>query len=249
MGSISSTARALLILALAAGSLGCPRGSGSDEGDDPGRVKLGVRIPQGIVLNQLDYTMTGPFLRQTTGTITVPRPVPEVLATISGLPPGIAYSVVIEGVSVDGQARCQGDASFKVLPGRTTMVMIFLQCRTSGTSGEDLQITATVDVCPVITSFSVSPVMSTVGGAVAVSARATDVDDGPPTLHWSAASGRFDDPSAADTQYHCLAPGVVTVAIIAADRICQELATVDVSCVSIDVDNLGGADAGVDGHR
>jgi hypothetical protein len=270
---VSVRSRALIALLVA--GLACRGHRAGDEGDEPGRLQLGVQVPDGVVLSTLRYRLDGPFGRQSADTVTVPQPLPPVLVTVPGLVAG-HHQLQLDGAATAGQS-CQALTSFNVMAGRTTKLVVTLEChgvgpagmfedggspssdgglfardggqpsadgatpaRDSGgapvdmPSGNNVQVNVTIDNCPTITAFSIAPTELAVGAAAAVSARATDEGDAPPGLQWSAATGAFDDPHAADTQFHCLVPGVVTVAFIASDRHCQELTTVDVTCLATD---------------
>jgi hypothetical protein len=239
---------AALALWLCAGVLACSPHRRGDESDDLGRLELGVSPPAGVTISRFGYLISGPFLRQSSGSVEVPRPSPPVLLTIPGLMAG-RYQLHLDAKATAGES-CRASAGFVVTAGRTTRLMVTLECGLgstgmfsdggatsagdAGPSGNNVQVNVTIDTCPVVSDFSVEPKVMAVGASAAVSARATDEGDDPPGLQWSAASGSFDDPHAPATRYHCLIPGVVTVAFIASDRHCQELLTENVTCLAAD---------------
>lgn len=92
------------------------------------------------------------------------------------------------------------------------------------------------DKCPSVTSAVAAPMQTSIGGAVGVSATASDPDRGDAiTFSWSP-SASFADPRAAVTSYRCTVAGRQTLTLTIADSHrpmpCTANATLEVDCVA-----------------
>jgi hypothetical protein len=91
------------------------------------------------------------------------------------------------------------------------------------------------DNCPQLTSWAASPLRTSVGGAVAVAAAATDADPKDLlTFRWASTAGPFADPTAARTVLTCASPGSHTINLTVSDNHgtapCTDSVTMLVTC-------------------
>jgi hypothetical protein len=92
------------------------------------------------------------------------------------------------------------------------------------------------DKCPSITSAVAAPMQTSVGGAIAVSATASDPDRSETvSFSWSPAA-QFANPSSAVTSFRCPAAGWQALTLTIADSRrptpCTTKATLEVDCVA-----------------
>jgi hypothetical protein len=98
-----------------------------------------------------------------------------------------------------------------------------------GNSGT-VEVDATVQRCPRISSLGASPAQVSVGASLSVSAWAAVAGGGTAAFSWRAPSGRFRDAEAAQTTFECTAPGSVTLTCKATFDGCDDTMSVTVRC-------------------
>jgi hypothetical protein len=82
-----------------------------------------------------------------------------------------------------------------------------------------------------VSSFSLSPIAVSLGGAIDVSAAGEDATDAATfTFAWTAPTGTFADPKASHTKYTCTAPGTVTLTVTVSNGDCRATAGMGVTC-------------------
>src|SRR5688572_7367835 len=118
----------LALLCASVASIDCGgRSLHGHDGERSGTIGLALELAPGATLTEATYTLTGPggFER----TVTVRLGGSRNLTTLIGAtPPGTGYVLSINGVASDGVV-CSGTSSpFDVISGRTTMVVLNLQC-------------------------------------------------------------------------------------------------------------------------
>jgi hypothetical protein len=84
--------------------------------------------------------------------------------------------------------------------------------------------------CPKITGIVATPYAVDVGSSALVTATVSASESGTPTLRWSAPSGSFADPSAAETTFVCAVPGSVLLSVTATLGGCIDTSNVPVDC-------------------
>jgi hypothetical protein len=201
----------------AVASIACSKPPKSDRSIE-GAVAL--TIPRSnVVINSVHYTITGNGT-DVSGDISVPMPDDPVTALVSGLPAG-AYTVTLSAASADGRTTCQGSDPVTVFERMTTPVTVLLLCRTRNDSGT-VAISGSFQLCPDIDSAIATPSVSQVGAydVLDVVASASQPEGHPLTYAWSATSGTFAEPSAAQTVFRCAAPGPVTLTLTVSDGNC-----------------------------
>jgi len=88
----------------------------------------------------------------------------------------------------------------------------------------------TLNVCPEILAYSVSPPAVTVGADVHLTSSAHDDNGDVLTFQWSATQGTFIDANAANTTYRCATPGTATLTLIVWDGKCGDAIDQDIQC-------------------
>jgi hypothetical protein len=85
--------------------------------------------------------------------------------------------------------------------------------------------------CPTVSSFVVAPLQASIGGTidVAVSAQAASGDS--LSFAWKATSGRFDNPTAAETSFVCEVAGSASLTVTVSTRSCSVSSAAPVTCV------------------
>ncbi len=167
------------------------------------------------------------------GSVDVSQPGSTVSLEYFGLLPG-NYTIVLSAVTDDGILMCEGSAAFTITAGVITDVYIVLNCDTDPRFG-GVRVNGELNVCADLTTVVVSPLQVEVGYNIDLMAAAEDAENDPITYNWTATSGSFNDPSAANTQYTCEAPGTHTLTLGVSDdnfTHCVDSFSADVTCVS-----------------
>lgn len=87
------------------------------------------------------------------------------------------------------------------------------------------------NACPAIDVFVASPASVPVGGAIGLTASASDGNSDSLEYLWTASAGTFGSKSVASTTYVCAAEGRQTITLTVSDRQCSREASVEVTCV------------------
>jgi phospholipase C len=207
-------------------------GSGSKPGaSDIGSIGLDLQVVDGLTLNTLSYTITGGAFTKM-GAINVSNST-TVSAVIGGIPFGTGYLISISGTSVEGSAMCAGSATFSITSAGTTVVNISISCGTQPGTG-NIAVNGSINVCPTITALSANPAEVTTGSPLALSATASDPDNGPSplALSWTTTSGVLSNPSSATPTFTCAKAGQATITVTAndGDTSCASHQSVVVTC-------------------
>jgi phospholipase C len=236
----TSVLRNVLILsafsaaAVAAPQIGCssPASTEPSPGPEDGTGTLGMQLtlPGGDQVNSVQWTITGPGGASTvveSGTVNLQNS-STVSFLVGGIPAGTGYVISLSGKSTDGTATCAGSASFNVTARATTEVSVTLQCSVGSDAGL-VQVAASTANCATANSITANPAETTVGNAIALSAAATGPAPSALTFTWSAPSGSFDTPNAAQANFTCTAPGPVAVTLTVSDGAVPDGSTCDAS--------------------
>jgi hypothetical protein len=111
-------------------------------------------------------------------------------------------------------------------------------CFGDGPGAAKVSVGLVVERCPLLTSWSASPLQATApGGAIDVAVEGANTNDGGPTVltyAWSASAGSFDKSTSATTIYRCAAAGVqtltATVTDVHAQKPCADIVSMTVTC-------------------
>jgi len=222
--------------------------STSEESDSVrrlGDLALGLTLPDGSEVTSVNYVVSKDGVEVRTGALAVGSD-GRATGTLSGFEPGTGYRVVLTAPR-DGGLACSGQSGlFTVVADMTANVDVVLQCDNLTVDG-NIAINGQFNVCPKVTSTSVSPVTVQIGSFTTISAAATDRDSDPLSFAWTAPSGTFSAPGAASGTYTCTNVGTQTLTISVSDgpaRGCTRSKTTTVTCVASALD--GGVDSGID---
>ncbi|HTB59393.1 MAG TPA: alkaline phosphatase family protein [Polyangia bacterium] len=197
-----------------------------------GNVSIGLVVGVDVTLNTVTYTITGPAGFNRTGSIDVSNS-STVNAIISGIPFGTGYQIALKGTTTDGLGICMGSATFDVTSTATVTVPVGITCNLQPQTGS-IVVNGVLNACPRIDAVGASPANTAVGGTMALTATAVDVDHGPSplTYSWTANSGTIDNPSSASANFTCTQVGMVTVTLAASDGdpACASQQSIDVVC-------------------
>ena len=222
----------LFTLALAAAPLACSDGTpGGNVAANTGNVGLSLTA-HGVSLQSVSYVITGAGSYAKSGSIDVSHST-TVASVIPAIPAGSGYTIALSATPTAGAATCSGAAPFSVTAGQTTPVNIDLLCHEAPTTGS-VFVNGTVNLCPVLNDVSASPAAAAVGGSVALTSNALDVDNAPSALsyQWTATSGTLSGANSNNAALLCTSSATITVTVTVSDGDpkCVESDTVTVTC-------------------
>jgi len=216
-----------------------PSAKGGDA--NSGSIGLDLKIGGGVVLNSVNYTVTGNGITPITGTIPVDASGSTASLLLGALPAGKGYLITLSADDGKG-TKCGGTATFDVTAGQTVGVSVPLTCGTATTRG-NANINGTFNTCPEITSLIVAPLATDVGNNITVSAAGSDVDGNALTFAWTSPGGTFAAADAGATTFKCAVPGTNTLTISISDgKGCTSTLSADVLCTSTAVCGDGNAE-------
>jgi hypothetical protein len=220
---VTSTALAACVAAQSSGcSSGAPQGpatsdpSGTAPGDT-GSLGLRLSLPGGETLASVQWS-----IKDANGTTVQQGNVPvqsstQIAFVVSGLAAGTGYTIALSGTTVDGTVTCTGSATFAVSARATTNVNLLLECNAPVAKTGSASINGVAFDCASVAAVSEIPSETTLGGSVSFAAAAIAANQAGVTYAWSASSGSFSAPSAANTSFTCSSAGAVTVTLTVAD--------------------------------
>jgi phospholipase C len=227
LGAVSTTA-----LFGGCSSAGSPHDPGSSGSENIGTVGLQLQVGEGVTLNTLSYTITGPAEFNRMGTIDVSGST-TISATIGGIPFGSGYLISLSGHSLEGTAMCAGSASFDVTSAATVQVPIHVTCSVQPGTGS-ISVTGTINACPTITTLGASPTAVTTGSSLSLTSAAVDADSGPSPLSysWTSTSGALANAASQNPTFTCAQAGTatITLSVFDGDAACSSHQSVDVTC-------------------
>ncbi|MGA7118719.1 MAG: hypothetical protein WBY94_01410 [Polyangiaceae bacterium] len=258
-----------VVSALSGQQLGCsstPPGSGFAPAPGPqtgsqdalGSLGVALAIPGGEMISTLNWVITGPNGASTvvlSGSETVQNS-DAISLIIGGVPSGSGYTITLTGTTTDGLSMCSGSAGFAVTARTTTNATVAVQCSVPSADAGSLQVGAQVYTCGTLNSISASPSDTNVGNPLSLTSSATAPNGGTLTYAWSAPSGTFSAPTAANTNYTCAAPGAVTVILTVGDGAVPDggtcspvlsMLSATIECDAVDgaaISDSGGTDSG-----
>ena len=186
-----------------------------------------------LVINEVLWTITGNGMEPMMGTIDTSDPNSTASVEVFGIPPGEDYLIELEATSEDGETTCRGQAFFDVTVGVATEVGVLLRCSMGQRFGA-VRADGWFNVCAELTKAVVAPLETSIGNSIIVSSQAEDHDEDPIEYRWSASTGAFANPNAANTFYTCETLGTHELTISVSDDnfdYCIDSWTVEVTCV------------------
>ena len=230
------------ILALACGALfavGCSTTTDTPQGET-GSLSVDLVLADGLVIDEVSWEITGNDMDMS-GDIDVSAPGSTASVEVFGLPPGETdYTVTLTATTTDQEVTCKGSAPFTVEVGETTNVMVMLNCKKPRTLG-GVRVNGKFNICAELTKAVVSPLQTSVGNDISLSAQAFDEEGDTITYSWTGNGGSIADPTAASTTYTCQDVGDHTVTIMVTDNdvYCRMATwTIPVTCVEGDGGDL-----------
>ena len=240
----------VLVVCGAFAALGCS--TDTQPGDTTGSLSLDLVLGDGVVINSVSWTISGGDMEPMSGVIDTSAPGATASVEVYGLPPGDGYVVELQATSEDGEVTCQGSTDFAVTVGVATDLMVVLNCKLPVDTGA-VRVNGKLNICAQLFKVVVSPLQTSVGNAIDLSATGEDREGDPIHYAWTGTGGSIADPGAASTTYTCDQAGEQTVTITISDddfEYCMDDWTVPVTCVELalcdDVDCDDGNECTVD---
>ncbi len=209
-------------------------GCGGDSGpvDSPGSLQLTLELSGGAQIDEVAYEITGNDMPPMGGTVDTSAPGATASVEVFGIPPGDGYLVKMAATSVDGGTSCEGSTAFDVDVGRVTSVMVMLRCKAPQRLG-GVRVNGKLNVCAELTKAVVSPLQTSAGFEIDVSAESLDAEGDPISFRWTP-GGSFAEPTSTQTTYTCRDSGAQTITIEVSDddfKDCIDSWSVEVECV------------------
>lgn len=202
-------------------------------GEPAGSLKL--ELVSKVEIDEVRWTISGGDMAPMQGVIDTSAQGSSASAEVFGLPAGEDYLVVLEATTVDGEIACRGDATFDVEAGELTEVMVMLSCKPRERLG-GVRVNGEIDVCPELQKVVVSPLQTSIGNDIALSATAVDPESDPIMYFWFGSGGTVADSFAPSTTYTCTRPGEHSINIWITDPsfACFDFWSFEVQCVHED---------------
>lgn len=206
--------------------------SDSSSGEQTGSLALLLTIDDGIVIERVDWTITGGEMPPMSDSIDVSAPGSTVSAEVFGLPEG-DFVIELMATSTDGETRCGGSAPFSVEAGEVTQTHVLLRCQLPPRFG-GVRVDGKLNICAELTKAVVSPLQTSVGNVINLMADAEDTEGDPIRYQWTALTGTIAEPANPITIYTCTTQGDDEITITVSDddfNYCMSSWTVPVTCV------------------
>jgi hypothetical protein len=227
----ATTSLSVLVMAcLLSGGAGCGQASPDNNAEALGSVGLGLQVSPGDTVSEATYTISGPNGVNSAGSVVVGDDA-NVPVTVSHLPIANGYEMDVTATASDGVTTCEGSASFDVTSGMST-VIVHLVC---AVPAGDLNVSAAVNICPMLDSLGANPSSAALGGIVALTSSAHDSDNGPSPLSYKwTANGAPLQQFQPNLSFICSSVGLVTFTVTASDGDstpgCPDSLSVEVRC-------------------
>jgi hypothetical protein len=202
-----------------------------DPGYDPASGTQGLTLAPGVTVDNGSYAVSGPDGFATAGSVSIGDSA-DLSITLPGLPIGTGYQIDVSATASDGVTSCDGSATFDVV-GDPTTVSVHLTC---AIPTGDVQVSGSVNVCPVLDGVNVVPMKAQIGGAISLAAAAHDPDNGPSplTFAWQINGAQLSNHPEPTLSFTCTAEGTNVVQVTVSDGdpnpACADTATVTLTC-------------------
>jgi hypothetical protein len=227
--------------------LGCVGSTDAPQGET-GALSLELVLAGGIVINEVDWVISRDGMEPMGGTINTSAPGSTASIEVFGLLPSIGkdYTIMMEATATDGETMCKGSQDFGIDVGEVTVIEVMLNCKLPERLGA-VRVNGEFNICAELIKAVVSPLQTSVGNDIDLSAEGFDADGDAITYSWTATGGPIAEPNAQQTKYTCqeLGDQLITISVTDNDEYCDMANwTISVTCVAGD----GGAGgAGGDG--
>ena len=226
-------------------AVGCSSETQSPSGET-GSLSLELELGNGETIDRVEWVITRGGMEPMNGSIDTSAPGATASIEVFGLEPGDDYRITMTAAATDEETRCTGDTDFSVEAGQATEIMVVLRCNVPTRLGA-VRANGTFNICADLAKMVVSPLETSVGNDIVLSALGEDAEGDEFEYMWTAQGGTVADPSAADTTFTCETEGEGFVAVTVSDDgfdFCDSGTwTVAVSCVG-DGGGTGGAGGG-----
>jgi len=221
-------------------------------GAETGSLSVALVVADGVEIDQVDWQITGNDTDKS-GSIDVSAPGSTPSVEVYGLLPtdGEDYLVTLTAESTDGKVTCAGSSPFSVEVGVATEVMVILNCKLPRRYG-GVRVNGKFNICAQLNMAIVSPLQTSVGNEIDLSAMAVDEEGDPIAYMWSASSGTFADAMAAVTTYTCTEVGDDIITILVTDddgEYCMDMHSIPITCVAGEGDLCEGVTCEDDGNE
>ncbi|HSN82255.1 MAG TPA: hypothetical protein VLS88_06725, partial [Polyangiales bacterium] len=223
-----------LSTAFAVAFAGCSTDSSPSQ--STGSLNLNLELAEDVKINEVDWTISGGDMEPMSGTIDTSAPGATASVEVFGLPPGQGYLVELQATDETGEVTCGGDAEFDVAVGVSTDVMVFLNCKRPTRLG-GVRVNGKFNICAELAKVVVSPLQTSVGNDIDLSAATVDVEGDDVAVLWNATGGSIADATASETTYTCGEVGAQSITVTVSDdgfERCTHDWTVAVTCVEGD---------------
>jgi len=232
------------LLLLGSLTLGCSGSGGTQSsGSDTGSLSLQIQLANGTEVDAVEYVITRGGMEPMSGAIDTSAPGATASVEVFGLESGDGYRVTMTAQGTDGQTQCTGATDFAVTVGQATEIMVVLKCKAPPRFGA-VRVNGKLNICAELTKMVVSPLQTSIGSEIALSAAGEDAEGDDFAFLWTAEGGSIADDSAAETTFTCETEGegfvAVTISDDGFDHCDQSGWTVAVTCVG-DGGGTGGA--------
>lgn len=197
-----------------------------------GSLLLQLELAAGVEISEVRWEISGADMEPMAGVIDTSAPGATASVEVFGLPPGQGYLVALEATTIDPEVACGGDAFFDVEAGASTEVMVMLNCKPPERLG-GVGVNGELNLCPELTKVVVSPLQTSIGDEITLSATAFDPEGDPITFFWFGGRGEIADSSAPSTTYTCERVGEHAINVWIRDDsfACSDYWSVEVKCV------------------
>lgn len=222
-----------IALVAAIGGAGCSADTAPDE--PTGSLHLRLELAPGIQIDEVRWEISGGEMEPMHGVIDTSAPGSTASVEVLGLPSSTSHLVELEAVTTDGEIACRGDAVFVVEAGVSTDVMVMLNCKPPERLG-GVRVNGEPNFCAELVKVVVSPLQTSIGDQIHLSALALDAEDDPISYLWLGGGGFVEDIFAPTTTFTCRRVGRSSVTVYVSDGSypCQDSWTVEVECVHPD---------------
>jgi len=198
-----------------------------------GSVGQGLQVTPDASVSTATYAVSGPNGFASAGIVLVGDSA-DVPVTLSHLPVGEGYELDLSGTASDGITVCEGSTIFDVTDSAATLTLVVhLSCAVP--SG-DVDVQATLNVCPVIDGLDASPMTLVLGGVSSLRVTAHDSDNQPAALSysWTVNGVRLAHQVGPALSFACSSAGDVTILAGVSDGdpdpACADKSGVKVTC-------------------
>ena len=209
------------------------------ETSDATGVTIHLELADGTEIDEVSYVVSHSGEELFVGTINTSSPGSTASIEIYGLLEKTGYKIEMTATSTDSETTCSGSAFFNIFVGQVTEVKVMLNCKLGNDLGS-VRVTGEINYCADLVKVVVSPLTTSVGNQIDVSAIAADLDGDDFEYLWTAdGGGSFADPSAAETTYTCEEVGDHEITVTVSDDGFDYCTCNDVTLITC-VDGSGG---------